>query len=71
METPLYAQPEAWSVAIALLALILSQLPPLTQLLRGLKVNIAAPEFIALSTSLGNLQAVFLLGLNNVKPCRL
>lgn len=47
METPLYAQPEAWSVAIALLALILSQLPPLTQLFRRLKVSIAAPEFIA------------------------
>lgn len=58
--------PEVWSVAVALLALILSQLPPVHQLLRRRALRIVVPEYLTLYHFLGNLNLLGFIALHNI-----
>lgn len=62
---PSIKSPEAWSAIIALLALILSQLPPVHQLLRRRALHIVVPEYLTLYHFLGNLNLLGLVALHN------
>jgi hypothetical protein len=53
------------STVIALLALVLSQLPPLKYLLRGRRLRITVPELFSLSHLLGNVNIAIFLDLHN------
>jgi len=55
-----------WSTVIALLALILSQLPPLRELLKHRELRIVVPETVSLYHFMGNLQISGFLALHNV-----
>ena len=57
--------PEVWSAIIALLALILSQLPPVHQLLRRRALHIVIPEYLSLYHFLGNLNLLGFVALHN------
>lgn len=58
--------PEAWSAAIALLALVLSQLPPVHQLLKRRALRIVVPEYFSLYHFLGNLNLLGFVALHNI-----
>jgi len=57
--------PTFWATVIALLALILSQLPPIAQLLKRRQLLIIVSEQLALYHYLGNIQFLAFLGLHN------
>lgn len=63
---PFYLNPRVWTAIVAVLALILSQLPPVRLLFRGRKVAINAPEIIIITYVFGNINFSFLLSLHNV-----
>lgn len=46
--------PAFWSMLVAVLALILSQLPPVRQLIRGKKLRLAVSELVGVTHSFGN-----------------
>lgn len=48
--------PKMWSVFVAFLALILSQFPPIRELIKGVRVNINIPEHFLLQHYLGAIQ---------------
>lgn len=66
MDWSFLKEPSLWSVVIASIALILSQLPPIRELLRGTEVAISIPEQIAISHFLGNVQLLFLIHIENI-----
>jgi len=55
-----------WSTLIALLALVLSQLPPVREILKPRELRIVVPEALFLYHFMGNLQMSAFLTLNNV-----
>jgi hypothetical protein len=57
--------PEFWSTVIAVVALVLSQLPPIRDLLKPRELRIFVPEMLALSHYMGNLQIWAFLALYN------
>lgn len=57
--------PGLWSALIALLALVLSQLPPVKQMLKRRALQIVVPEYIALYHFLGNLNLMGFISLFN------
>lgn len=57
--------PEVWSAGIALLALVLSQLPPVHQLLRRRALRIVIPEYLSLYHFLGNINLLGFVALHN------
>jgi hypothetical protein len=57
--------PEFWSTIIAVFALILSQLPPVRELIKPRELRIFVPEVLALSHYMGNLQIWAFLALYN------
>lgn len=58
--------PAVWSAVIAVLALILSQLPPLREIIRGLKVRITVPEIFTIIHFLGNIRMYIFLDVHNI-----
>ena len=61
-----YSDPRIWSVVVALLALVLSQLPPIRELLKATKVNMTIPEQFQLYHYLGNPQINLFLDIHNL-----
>jgi len=57
--------PEFWSTIIAVFALILSQLPPVRELIKPRELRIFVPEVLFLSHYMGNLQLWVFLALYN------
>jgi hypothetical protein len=58
-------QPEFWTATIALLALILSQLSPIKELIKPRVLRIVLPEHLVLYHFLGNLQLLGYTALHN------
>lgn len=58
--------PAFWSTIIAVVALILSQLPPVSELLKPKKLRIVVPDNLSLQHYMGNLQLLAFLALHNV-----
>jgi hypothetical protein len=58
--------PEVWSALIAVLALILSQLPPLPQLLAGEKIQLTLRDRLGIFHFLGNLSVQFFVDIENI-----
>lgn len=54
-----------WTAVIAVLALILSQLPPVREMLRGTRLSIIVPEYMVLTHSLGNINLTTSVTLHN------
>ena len=69
-EIAFYSDPRVWSAAIALLALVLSQLPPIHKLLRRGKLELDVYEKVCITHVLGNpnLQLHIILNNTGVKP---
>jgi hypothetical protein len=65
-----FKDPGNWSVIVAALALILSQLPPIRDLIKGTEINISIPEQISLWHFLGNFQIAMLVDVANVGGTR-
>jgi len=61
----LLRDPAAWSVLIAVSALVLSQVAPLRQILRGRHLRVALPRQFFLWHTLGNLQVDIVVGIRN------
>jgi hypothetical protein len=59
------SKPEVWSTLIALFAVILSQLPPIWDMLKGVRVRLVVPESFWLWHYLGNLQLGGFLDIRN------
>ena len=59
------SNPGIWSAFIAVLALILSQLPPIRELIKGRKIKIIVPEMFMLSHVLGNIEISLSIDLHN------
>lgn len=57
--------PEFWSTVIAVFALILSQLPPVRELIKPRELRIFVPELLGLSHYLGNIQIYAFLAMYN------
>jgi len=62
MNLSVFESPQLW---IAVLALILSQLPPLRDLLRGTKIRLNTKEQFTLDTFLGRLEVIIFLDIHN------
>jgi hypothetical protein len=62
---PGMSDPAIWSTAIALVALVLSQLPPIHDLMKRRALRIIAPQFFPLWHNLGNVNLYAFLGLYN------
>jgi hypothetical protein len=60
------SSPEFLGVIVALIAVILSQLPPVHELLKGIKVKLIRPEQIAIGHFLGNLHVYLKLDIRNI-----
>ena len=58
--------PAIWSALIAIVAVILSQLPPLRDLLKGRKVTINPSETFQLYHHMGNPHITFFLDIHNI-----
>lgn len=61
----MWKSPEFWSTVIAVFALILSQLPPVRELIKPRELRIFVPENLGLSHYMGNLQMWIFLALYN------
>jgi len=57
--------PAFWSTVIAVVALVLSQLPPVRELLKARQLRILIPDNLTLQHYMGNLQLVVFLALRN------
>lgn len=64
-ELAFYSDPKVWSVGVAILALVLSQLPPLHKLFRRGKLKLDVYEKGSITHMLGNPNMQFHLILNN------
>lgn len=64
-EIVFYSDPRVWSAAIALLALVLSQLPPIHKLLRRGKLELDVYEKVGITHMLGNPNLQLHIILNN------
>lgn len=58
--------PAFWSTVIAVVALILSQLPPVTDLLKPRELRIVVPDILNFSHYMGNLHLIGFSALHNV-----
>ncbi|PSV62465.1 hypothetical protein C9J48_10905 [Photobacterium profundum] len=65
-EVSFFTDPKVWSVVIAALAVVLSQFPPIYQLIRRGKLELDVYEKAHITHSLGNPNLQFHLILNNV-----
>lgn len=66
---PFYADWTFWTMVVALLALLLSQLPPIKQLLKGAKLEVHPYDRINITHTAGNPNASLYLGINNTGGC--
>lgn len=58
--------PAVWSMIIAGIAVILSQLPPLREIIKGTKVKITNPNTFQLYHHLGNINLTLFLDIHNI-----
>ncbi len=65
MNWTLLQDPGVWSTAIAFLALVLSQLPPIRELLRGLSLKINVADQVVLTHNLGLPHMIMFIDLRN------
>lgn len=66
MDLSFLKDPAVWTAIVAVLALILSQLPPVRELIKGVKVKITVPELVMLYHFMGNIQTNLFLDIHNV-----
>jgi hypothetical protein len=60
-----FLAPSNWTPIIAIIALILSQIPPLKEVIKGAKIQIIAPERIGLGHFLGNANVGLYIDIRN------
>ena len=66
MDWSILKDPSVWSAFVAVVALILSQLQPISELIKGVKIKITVPEQFMLYHFIGNIQINLLIGIHNI-----
>lgn len=65
-ETPFYLDWTFWTMVVATIALILSQLPPLIQLIKRSRIEVECFNIISLTHTMGNPNATLYISFQNV-----
>jgi hypothetical protein len=65
MNLTIFSDPTTWTAIIAVLALVLSQVPPIRELIKGTKITISVPEMVSLWHFLGNISLSFQIDIAN------
>lgn len=66
MDWSILKDPGVWGVFVAAVALILSQFPPISDLIKGVKIKITVPGQFTLYHFIGNIQIYLLIGIHNI-----
>lgn len=66
MDWSILKNPGVWGVFVAAVALILSQFPPISDLIKGVKIKITVPGQFTLYHFIGNIQIYLLIGIHNI-----
>lgn len=66
MGQSIWAEPGTWGVIVAAAALVLSQFPPVREMLRGIELAMTLPQQMSLWHFLGNLQLILPIDIDNI-----